>query len=68
MPPRLAALTEHDLITWRQQTMRQGGRRATSINRRLETVRRLLRWAEANGTAARNVGLHVKSVRIARER
>jgi site-specific recombinase XerD len=61
-------LTEHDLISWRQQMMRQGGLRATSINRRLETVRRLLRWAEANGIAARNVGLHVKSIRIARER
>jgi len=40
---------------------------AASINRRLEAVRRLLRWAEANGAVARNVALHVKSVRVVRE-
>jgi site-specific recombinase XerD len=33
----------------------------------LEAVRRLLRWAEANGAVARNVSLHVKSVRVVRE-
>ena len=64
--PELARLTEHDLITWRQHMM-QDGLRAASINRRLEAVRRLLSWAEANGTVARNVALHVKSVRIVRE-
>ena len=65
--PELARLTEHDLITWRQHMMTQGGLKAASINRRLEAVRRLLRWAEANGTVARNVAIHVKSVRIVRE-
>jgi integrase/recombinase XerC len=39
-----------------------------SFNRRLEAVRRLLRWAEAYGAMARNVALHVKSVRVVRER
>ena len=66
-PPELARLTEHDLITWRQHMMTQGGLQAASINRRLEAVRRLLRWAEANGAVARNVALHVKSVRVVRE-
>ena len=66
--PRLAKLTEHDLITWRQHMMTQGGLKAASINRRLEAVRRLLRWAEANGTVTRNVALKVKSVRVTRER
>ena len=66
--PRLARVTEHDLITWRQHMMTQGGLKAASINRRLEAVRRLLRWAEANGTVARNVALKVKSVRVVRER
>ena len=47
--------------------MTQGGLQAASINRRLEAVRRLLRWAEANGAVARNVALHVKSVRVVRE-
>jgi integrase/recombinase XerC len=61
-------LTEHDLITWRQHMMTQGGLKAASINRRLEAVRRLLRWAEAYGAVARNVALHVKSVRVVRER
>ena len=65
--PELTRLTEHDLITWRQHMMTQDGLKAASINRRLEAVRRLLRWAEANGTVARNVALHVKSVRIVRE-
>ena len=40
--PELARLTEHDLITWRQHMMTQGGLKAASINRRLEAVRR--RW------------------------
>jgi integrase/recombinase XerC len=67
-PPELPRLTEHDLITWRQHMMTRGGLKAASINRRLEAVGRLLRWAEANGTVARNVALHVKSVRLVRER
>jgi integrase/recombinase XerD len=67
-PPELARLTEHDLITWRQHMMTQGGLKATSVNRRLEAIRRLLRWAEANGAVARNVALHVKSVRVVHER
>jgi site-specific recombinase XerD len=62
--PELTRLTEHDLIAWRQHMMTQGGLKGASINRRLEAVRRLLRWAEASGTVARNVALHVKSVRI----
>src|SRR5277367_2938804 len=66
--PRLARLTEHDLITWRQHMVTQGGLKAASTNRRLEAVRRLLRWAEANGMVTRNVALKVKSVRIMRER
>ena len=67
-PPELVRLTEHDLITWRQHMMTQGGLKAASVNRRLEAGRRLLRWAEASGAVARNVALHVKSVRVVRER
>jgi hypothetical protein len=44
--PELTRLTEHDLFTWRQHMMMQGGLKAASINRRLEAVRRLLRWAK----------------------
>ena len=46
-PPEIARMTEHDLITWRQHMMTRGGLKAASINRRLEAIRRLLRWAEA---------------------
>jgi len=67
-PPELPQLTEPDLIAWRQSMLTRGGLKATSINRRLEAVRRLLRWAEASGATARNVALHVKSVRAPRER
>ena len=67
-PPDLTRLTEHDLITWRQHMLIQRGLKAASINRRLEAVRRLLRWAEASGAVTRNVALHVKSVRTARDR
>jgi site-specific recombinase XerD len=56
------------LIAWRQHMLTQGGLKATSINRRLEAVRHLLRWAEANGAVPRNVALHVRSVRVSRER
>lgn len=67
VPPDLARLTEHDLIAWRQHMLAQTGFKAASVNRRLEAVRRLLRWAEATGTVAHNVALRVKSVRIARD-
>lgn len=46
----------------------QGGLKAASVNRRLEAVRCLLRWAEASGIVARNVALHVKSIRTPRDR
>src|SRR3984885_7363350 len=65
--PRLPRVTEPALIPRRQHMVTQGGLKAASVNRRLEAVRRLLRWAEANGTVARNVARHVKSVRIVRE-
>jgi site-specific recombinase XerD len=55
-PPELARLTEHDLITWRQHMVTRGGLKAASTNRRLEAVRRLLRWAEVNGGHCQLVG------------
>lgn len=67
-PPDLTRLTEHELIAWRQHMLTEGGIKAASINRRLEAVRRLLRWAEAGGTVTRNVALQLKSVRSDRDR
>src|SRR3954469_21422445 len=48
-PRKLARLTEHDVIAWRQHMIARRQLKATSINRRLEAGRRLLRWAEAPG-------------------
>ena len=39
------------------------GFKATTINRRLEAVRRLLRWAEASGAVVANVARDVRTVR-----
>ena len=43
-------LAEHDLIAYRQQ-MVAAGRRPAAINRRLEALRRLCRWARETGDA-----------------
>jgi site-specific recombinase XerD len=66
--PDLPRLTEHDLIAWRQHMLAHRGFKATTINRRLEAVRRLLRWAEASGAVAANVARDVRTVRLARDR
>lgn len=63
----LGRLAEHDLTAWREQMITQCGLKPASINRRLEAVRRMLRWAEARGLVARDVALHVVSVRVVRE-
>lgn len=67
-PPDLARLTEHDIIAWRQHMLTHRRFQATTINRRLEAVRRLLRWAEATGAVTANVAAGVKTVRLARDR
>ena len=50
-PDRLA---EYDLIAYRQQ-MIAAGRRPATINRRLEALRRLGRWAHGTGALATDV-------------
>jgi integrase/recombinase XerD len=67
-PPELARLTEHDIIAWRQHMITRRQLRATTINRRLEAVRRLLRWAEATGVAAANVAAGVRTIRLTGDR
>ena len=42
--------------------------KAATINRRLEAVRRLLRWAAMAGIVTRSVTIDVKTVRMARDR
>lgn len=67
-PPELPRLTEHDLIAWRQHMLTLRQLKASTINRRLEAVRRLLRWAEASGMVAHSVATDVKTVRMTRDR
>ncbi len=67
-PPDLPRLTEHDIIAWRQHMITQCQLKATTINRRLEAVRRLLRWAEATGAVAANVAAGVRTIRLAGDR
>jgi len=66
--PELARLTEHDIIAWRQHMITQCQLKATTINRRLEAVRRLLRWAEATGAVAANVAAGVRTIRLTGDR
>jgi integrase/recombinase XerC len=67
-PPDLPRLTEHDVIAWRQHMLTLHQYKAATINRRLEAVRRLLRWAEASGIVATNVAAEVRTVRLTRDR
>ena len=63
-PGRLA---EYDLIAYRQQMIAAGHRPAT-INRRLEALRRLGRWAHTSGMLAVDVVHDVRPVRMVRNR
>jgi site-specific recombinase XerD len=63
-PERLA---EYDLIAYRQQ-MIAAGRRPATINRRLEALRRLGRWAHITGMLSADVVHDVRPVRTARSR
>jgi site-specific recombinase XerD len=67
-PPELARLTEHDIIAWRQHMIARCQLKATTINRRLEAVRRLLRWAEATGVVTANVAAGVRTIRLTGDR
>lgn len=67
-PPDLPRLTEHDVIAWRQHMITRCQFKATTINRRLEAVRRLLRWAEATGVVAANVAAGVRTIRLTGDR
>lgn len=63
-PDRLA---EYDLIAYRQQ-MIAAGRRPATINRRLEALRRLGRWAHGTGVLATDVVRDIRPVRTVRDR
>ena len=63
-PGRLA---EYDLIAYRQH-MVAAGRRPATINRRLEALRRLGRWAHTMGMLSVDVVHNVRPVRTVRNR
>jgi len=60
---RLAAL---DLAHFRQHLSRDRHLQPSSINRKLEAVRRFCRWAHASGKLASNIAADVKLLRVAR--
>jgi site-specific recombinase XerD len=64
---RLDRLSEPDLIAYRQAMIAAGHRPAT-INRRLDALRRLCRWATQTGALAKDVAREVRPVRTMRNR
>lgn len=60
-------LAEHDLIAYRQH-MVAAGRRPAAVNRRLEALRRLCRWARGTGALTSDVAQGVRPVRSRRDR
>jgi site-specific recombinase XerC len=62
------ALTELELIAWRQHMIAQRGLRPATVNRRLEALRRLCRWAQATGRLPADIVGSVRPVRTERGR
>ena len=63
----LERLAEYELIAYRQH-MVAAGRRPATVNRRLDALRRLCRWAQGTGTLAADAARGVRPVRTARNR
>src|SRR4051812_35187481 len=63
-PLEVATLTEVDLVTYRQGMIAAGLRPAT-VNRRLEALRRLCRWAQEAHTLAGDITRDIRPVRCA---
>lgn len=63
----LAELGEYELIAYRQHLIAAGHRPAT-VNRRLDALRRLCRWAMDEGSLSRDVARGVRPLRTVRDR
>ena len=63
----LQRLGEYDLIAYRQHLLAVGRRPAT-INRRLDALRRLCRWARVTGALRDDIARNLRPVRIVRNR
>lgn len=61
-------LTELELIAYRQYLIAERRLRPATVNRRLEALRRLCRWAEGEGRLRADVADTVKPVRTERNR
>jgi len=60
-------LTEFDLIAYRQAMIAAGNRSAT-VNRRLDALRRLCRWAQETGAMAADIASNLRRFRLPRNR
>jgi integrase/recombinase XerC len=60
-------LGEYDLIAYRQH-MLAAGRRPATVNRRLDALRRLCRWARGAGSLSTDVARDLRPVRTMRNR
>ncbi|MCD6033230.1 MAG: integrase family protein [Thermomicrobiales bacterium] len=61
----LERLTEFDLIAYRQ-AMITAGNRPTTVNRRLDALRRLCRWAQRAGLMSSDLARDVRRIRLPR--
>ena len=61
----IADLAEYELIAYRQH-MVAAGRRPATVNRRLDALRRLCRWARGTGALAADAALDVRPMRTTR--
>lgn len=66
-PFALENLADHELIAYRQH-MVAAGRRPATINRRLDALRRLGRWARGTGALAADAARGVRPMRTTRDR
>ncbi|MFL5281134.1 MAG: tyrosine-type recombinase/integrase [Rhodopila sp.] len=66
-PFTIEGLAEYELIAYRQH-MVAAGRRPATVNRRLDALRRLCRWAHGTGALNADVAGHVRPVRTVRNR
>jgi integrase/recombinase XerC len=61
----IEGLAEYELIAYRQH-MVAAGRRPATVNRRLDALRRLCRWAQGTGVLAADAARDVRPMRMVR--
>jgi len=66
-PFAIEGLAEYELIAYRQH-MVAAGRRPATVNRRLDALRRLCRWARGTGALGADVAGNVRPMRTVRNR